>query len=176
MPFSRRQVFDTYLKGLELTSISYFIANGLIRLVLTLLKFSLVHYWNSKINNSYDLITYMAIFSTCLLSANLLLVYLINNYTASKRSLNLSLSFIIVSILPIVLGYFEHILIFVTGVIKMFLNGSYKSEEITIIGISDKAAEILSTIIYLTVIGLLIWWLIFLINRERMRFTKVVWK
>jgi len=161
---------------LALTSISYFLVIASIRLILTLTDTSHVFYWNGNIRTGYEFFMYIAVLGIYLLSANLCQVVIINNFTLESKAPGQLILFFIVIPSTYVWLYLKNVLIFVTGMLRMRFGVFYEDKEIMNLGVSEKFAEISSLIIYLVVIVLLVVWLIIVLNRERLKFTKVVSK
>lgn len=163
MPFSRKAIFNTYLKGLLLTSLAYTFAISLIRLLLTLTKLSKVFFWSSNINNFYDFFIYTAILIIYLIITLLFLLILMRNYTVTKKSQYISLGIFLVLPLISLLMFLKNILVIITGLSQTKMNVTYDVVDIYKMGISEEIASSLAIIILLIVLGFLLYLLYALI-------------
>lgn len=170
MPFSRKHIFNTYIKGLTVTSLGYAFAVSLIRALLALTKLSKVFLWSNNINTGYDLFSYIAILLLCLFTTGYFLICLVNNYILSLKSIYLCISFFIVLPLLYVSQFSKAIIMFVTGFSNMKMGISYSLGDILRIGLPEKTASNCSVIIFVILILVVLCSLNFAISKEGKKF------
>jgi hypothetical protein len=170
MPFSRQQIFDTYIKGSLSISIGYAIAVGLLRLILMLTKFSYVLFWSNNLNNGYGLFIYMALLTISLLSSDLFLISLVNQYTTYYKSCFILISLFVMLPLCCLWQYLKYILLFVSGLIQIsdgVVSGTNSNFKLNML---ENIAAIASVTLFTVAIIVLICCLRFVKNRQRKRY------
>jgi len=119
MPFSRKQIVGTYVKGLLYTSMVYTLIIVLIRAVLYLTKISYVFFWSNNISDWYELVTYIVTLTICLLLINIFQISLVNDYTNTNMT-NLVVLFLMA--VPIDCRYISVFKIFVNVCFRVCKN------------------------------------------------------
>lgn len=176
LPFSRKQVFCTYTKGITLISAIYTSVIFIIRIILTCLKISKVFLWASNINDGYNLYNYMFLLVLCFLTTYFFLISLFNYYTISQKSIYISISLFVIFPILIFLQYITYIIRFITALIKTKPYVDYDLNTLYKLGISDKASSITSIILFLAIIIFLLITLKSLTIKEYEKYVGVVKK
>lgn len=176
MPFSREQIFSTYIKGFTLTSLAYVVSITLIRVILMVTKLSRVFFWNGNIDTGIELFNYTSILLTAILITCIFLICLVDNYTISEKSTYISLSLIVVMPLLYILMFLKSIIMSVTGAVRMKMGVTYDVSEIKNMGITEKSASFFSVIILTALIIVLFYTLTAVIAKQRKKYVQGVRK
>ena len=173
MPFSRGEIFSTYIKGLAVTSLGYAFVIGLIRLVLSLTKVLTISFWSSNLYSRYELSSYMLILIICLLTTGLFLILLVNNYTVTLKTIYICLSLFLILPVLYILQFLKTLIMFFTGFARMRMGVTYGFHDIVNMGLSEKIASIVSVIIFLILVIALVFLIHCITSKSRKRYQGV---